>query len=42
LPKLLSLLAERSTCLRGDLLPAWADYLKAVSVLAYPVDSHGH
>lgn len=31
LPKLLSLVAERSPCKRGDILPAWSDYLKAVS-----------
>jgi restriction system protein len=32
LPKLLSLIAERSPCKRQDILPAWADYLKAVSL----------
>jgi restriction system protein len=32
LPKLLSLIAERSPCKRGDILPAWSDYLKAVSL----------
>jgi restriction system protein len=32
LPKLLSLVAERSPCRRGDILPAWSDYLKAVSL----------
>jgi restriction system protein len=36
IPKLLSLVAERSPCKRGDLLPAWADYLKAVSVFSTP------
>jgi restriction system protein len=32
IPKVLSLVAERSPCKRGDLLPDWSDYLKAVSV----------
>ena len=32
MPKLLSLVAERSPCKRGDILPAWSDYLKAVSL----------
>jgi len=32
LPKLLSLVAERSPCKRGDILPAWSDYLKAISL----------
>ncbi len=32
LPKLLSLIAERSPCKRSDILPAWSDYLKAVSL----------
>ncbi len=36
IPKLLSLVAERSPCKRGDILPAWADYLKAVSVFSTP------
>ena len=36
LPKLLSLVAERSPCKRGDILPAWSDYLKAVSLFATP------
>jgi restriction system protein len=36
LPKLLSLIAERSPCKRGDILPAWSDYLKAVSLFATP------
>lgn len=36
LPKLLSLVAERSPCKRGDILPAWSDYLKAVSKFATP------
>lgn len=36
LPKVLSLVAERSPCKRGDLLPAWSDYLKAVSVFSTP------
>lgn len=31
IPKLLSLVAEQSPCKRGDIFPAWADYLKAVS-----------
>ena len=31
LPKLLSLIAERSPCKRSDILPAWSDYLTAVS-----------
>ena len=34
LPKLLSLVAERSPCRRGDILPAWSDYLKAVSLFS--------
>jgi restriction system protein len=36
IPKLLSLVAERSPCKRGDLLPDWSDYLKAVSVFKTP------
>lgn len=36
LPKLLSLIAERSPCKRGDILPAWSDYLKAVSLFGTP------
>ncbi len=36
LPQLLSLIAERSPCRRGDILPAWSDYLKAVSLFATP------
>lgn len=36
IPKLLSLVAERSPCKRGDILPAWADYLKAVSLFTTP------
>lgn len=36
LPKLLSLIAERSPCKRGDILPAWSDYLKAVSLFSTP------
>jgi restriction system protein len=32
LPKVLSLVAEQSPCKRGDILPAWSDYLKAVSL----------
>ncbi len=36
LPKLLSLIAERSPCRRGDILPAWSDYLKSVSLFATP------
>jgi restriction system protein len=36
IPKLLSLVAERSPCKRGDLLPGWSDYLKAVSVFKTP------
>lgn len=36
IPKLLSLVAERSPCKRSDLLPAWSDYLKAVSVFTTP------
>lgn len=36
LPKLLSLIAERSPCKRGDILPAWSDYLKAVSLFTTP------
>jgi hypothetical protein len=31
-----SLVAERSPCKRGDLLPDWSDYLKAVSVFKTP------
>jgi restriction system protein len=31
IPKVLSLVAERSPCKRGDILLAWSDYLKAVS-----------
>jgi restriction system protein len=31
IPKVLSLVAERSPCKRADILPAWSDYLKAVS-----------
>jgi restriction system protein len=34
LPKLLSLVAERSPCKRGDILPDWSDYLKAVSLFS--------
>ena len=34
IPKVLSLVAERSPCKRGDILPAWSDYLKAVSVFS--------
>lgn len=37
LPKLLSLVAERSPCKRGDILPAWSDYLKAVSLFTTPI-----
>jgi restriction system protein len=36
IPKLLSLVAERSPCRRGDILPAWSDYLKAVSLFSTP------
>jgi restriction system protein len=36
IPKLLSLVAERSPCKRGDILPAWSDYLKAVSLFTTP------
>ena len=36
LPKILSLIAERSPSRRGDILPAWSDYLKAVSPFATP------
>jgi restriction system protein len=36
LPKLLSLVAERSPCKRGDILPAWSDYLKVVSTFSKP------
>jgi restriction system protein len=36
IPKLLSLVAERSPCKRGDILPAWSDYLKAVSLFSTP------
>ncbi|MGJ5050207.1 restriction endonuclease [Bradyrhizobium oligotrophicum] len=36
IPKLLSLVAERSPCKRGDILPAWSDYLKAVSQFSTP------
>ena len=36
LPKLLSLVAKRSSCKRGDILPAWSDYLKVVSKFATP------
>jgi len=36
LPKLLSLVAERSPCKRGDILPAWSDYLKVVSLFSTP------
>jgi restriction system protein len=32
IPKVLSLVAERSPCRRADILPTWSDYLKAVSV----------
>jgi len=31
MPKLLSIVAERSPCKRGDILPTWSDYLRAVS-----------
>jgi hypothetical protein len=34
--KLLSFVAERSPCQHGDLLPAWSDYLKTVSVFKTP------
>lgn len=33
-PKLLSIVAERSPCKRGDILPTWSDYLKAVSLFS--------
>lgn len=36
IPKVLSLVAERSPCKRGDILPDWSDYLKAVSVFTTP------
>lgn len=36
IPKILSLVAERSPCKRGDILPDWSDYLKAVSVFKTP------
>ena len=36
IPKLLSLVAERLPCKRGDILPAWSDYLKAVSLFSTP------
>ncbi|MCA1909753.1 MAG: restriction endonuclease [Magnetospirillum sp.] len=36
IPKLLSLIAERSPCKRGDLLPAWSDYMRAVSLFKTP------
>jgi restriction system protein len=36
LPKLLSLVAERSPCKRSDILPAWSDYLKVVSGYSSP------
>ena len=36
IPKLLSLVAERSPCKRGDILPAWSEYLKAVSLFSTP------
>jgi restriction system protein len=36
IPKLLSLVAERSPCKRGDILPAWSDYLRAVSLFSTP------
>lgn len=36
IPKLLSLVAERSPCRRGDILPDWSDYLKAVSLFSTP------
>lgn len=36
IPKLLSLVAERSPSKRGDILPAWSDYLKAVSLFSTP------
>lgn len=36
IPKVLSLVAERSPCKRGDILPAWSDYLKAVSLFSTP------
>jgi restriction system protein len=36
IPKLLSLVAERSPCRRADILPAWSDYLKAVSLFTTP------
>jgi restriction system protein len=32
IPKLLSLIAVHSSCKRADILPSWADYLKAVSL----------
>jgi restriction system protein len=38
IPKLLSLVAERSPCKRGDILPAWSDYLKAVSQFSTPIN----
>lgn len=34
IPKVLSLVAERSPCKRGDILPALSDYLKAVSLFS--------
>lgn len=36
MPKLLSLIAERSPCKRGDIFPDWIDYLKAVSLFSKP------
>jgi restriction system protein len=36
IPKVLSLVAERSPCKRGDILPPWSDYLKAVSLFSTP------
>lgn len=36
IPKILSLIAERSPCRRGDVLPAWSDYLKSVSLFSTP------
>jgi hypothetical protein len=37
IPKLLSLVAEHSPCRRADLLPAWSEYLRVVSVFKTPV-----
>jgi restriction system protein len=42
IPKLLSLVAERSPCKRGDLLPSWSDYLQTVSSNSFVFQDSGN